>query len=100
MGLNLKRRNGHWQMKVYFEELYITKDKEWTQTYNVSDTIKLLATRKVTELSVGEEGKDVLIWIDRAVVLSDFKSPKITIHTMNPELRKELQTLIRNIETR
>lgn len=84
-------------MKVYLDDLRIAPDG-WVRAYWPEEVIELLKTGQVDEISLdhdlgdaintpreGKErtGYDVLLWIERAIVLEDFKPPVIHIHTAN-----------------
>jgi hypothetical protein len=77
-------------MKVYLDDERITPDG-WVRTYTVNDTIDLLKTGQVTELSVDndlgdgmEEGHKVLLWLEEQVVINKFVPPQVIIaHSSN-----------------
>lgn len=93
-------------MKVYLDDERNTPEG-WTRTYTVAETIKLLETGEVEELSLDNdlgysnletmeyhpEGFNVLLWLEEKVHNEpDFEVPIIYIHTANasraPMMRK------------
>lgn len=90
-------------MKVYLDDCR-NPPIGWTLTTNVDDTIKLLQTGKVIEISldhdlgeVTETGYDVLKWIEREVFTKGFESPQIHIHTSNPSAKIKMELARRSI---
>lgn len=78
----------------------------WTQVRWPDEAIKLLETGEVTELSLDHDlgddeigtGYTVLLWIEKAVVLSSFTPPAITIHTANASARQKMILALKSIE--
>jgi len=81
--------------------------ENFVRTYNVQQTIDLLKTKRVQILSLDhdlgfeddeETGYDVLLWIEREVVMHDFKPPKlIQIHSANSGARKKMNQAVEQI---
>ncbi len=85
-------------MKVYLDDVRVAPDG-WVRTWWPEEVIALLKTGDVTEISLDHDlgdhfdrpasvkkertGYDVLLWIERAVILEGFKPPVIHIHTAN-----------------
>lgn len=77
-------------MKVFLDDERPTP-KGWTRTHTVEETIDLLKTGDVTDLSLDNdlgqglrEGYEVLDWVEEAVVLEDFKPPeRMSVHSAN-----------------
>ncbi len=93
-------------MKVYLDD-YREAPEGWIRTYTVTETIELLKSGTVTELSLDHDlgiesetgtGYDVLLWIEREVATTDFNPPLIHIHTANSAAAIKMRLAIRNIE--
>jgi hypothetical protein len=76
--------------------------------YWPDEAIALLKTNTVADLSLDHDlgddlrgtGYDVLLWIEEAVALADFKPPRITIHSANPAARLRMDAAVRSINAR
>ena len=85
-------------MKIYLDDERVTPDG-WHRTYTVRDTIALLETRTVIELSLDNDlgnnkpqGFTVLDWLEQMVYDdSTFPIPIVTIHSANPVRVKHMQ---------
>ena len=91
-------------MKVYLDDERPTPDG-WVRTYHPGETITLLETGEVTELSLDHDlgsgcgtGYDVVVWIEEAVALRGFVPPRIYVHTANPAARERMVAGVRAIE--
>ncbi len=93
-------------MKVWLDDT-VPAPRGWRRTYTAQQTIELLQTGKVTEISLdhdlGDEkvvgtGNTVLIWIEEQVVMNNFHPPLIDIHTKNAGARPKMELARRNIE--
>lgn len=91
-------------MRVYLDDERPTPDG-WTRTRYPDETIALLETGKVTELSLDHDlgsgcgtGYDVIVWIEEAVATRGFVPPRIALHTANPAARKRMAAGVRAIE--
>ena len=82
---------------------------EWTHTRWPDDTIALLQTGTVTDLSLDHDlgdfaserertGYDVVLWIEDQVKNHGFVPPKIECHSQNAAGRKRIRAAIRQIE--
>ena len=77
----------------------------WTRTFNVLQTIEMLKTRNVSELSLDndlgsddEEGYDVLTWLEEQIAEDvSFPLPLIHLHTANASRRQDMQRAIESI---
>jgi hypothetical protein len=78
-------------VKVFLDDIRPTPDG-WIRTYSVTETIDLLQTGQVTELSLDHDlgvesqvgtGYDVLLWIEEQVVTNKFRPPVMVIHSDN-----------------
>lgn len=85
-------------MKVFLDDER-QAPKGFTRTYTVAETIKLLETGEVTELSLdndlgkmdSQQGFEVMNWIEEKVHCTDFVPPaKIWIHTCNVRAAKTM----------
>lgn len=79
----------------------------WVRTYTPDETIELLKTGNVIELSLDhdlglpdpENGYKVLLWIEQAVVLEAFNPPeKIHVHSANSGARPKMLQAIETIK--
>ena len=103
--LNITMDCGGKMMKVYLDDERQTPEG-WTRTHTVAETIELLETGEVTELSLdndlGEnqlEGFRVLDWLEEQVYLHQtIQIPITTIHSANPVRVAHMQQTIRSIE--
>lgn len=85
-------------MKLFLDDVRIAPT-DWVQIRWPEDAIAVLKSGNVKEISLDHDlgddsrgtGYDVLKWIEEAVVTSDFKPPKIHIHTSNPAARKRME---------
>ena len=92
-------------MRVFLDDERTTPDG-WVRVYWPNEAIKLLETGMVAELSLDHDlgddergtGYDVVLWIEEAVALRDFKPPKITVHSANSSAREKMVAGIRTIE--
>ncbi len=91
-------------MKVFLDDERETPDG-WTRTRSVAETIGLLATGAVEELSLDHDlgddaagtGYDVLLWIERAVHERGFVPPRIAVHSANASARVKMELAIEAI---
>ncbi len=83
----------------------------WVRTYTPDETIAVLATGKVTELSLDYDlgldtpeaertGYTVLAWLEREIGEGrwQFPLPRFAIHSANPPGRLRMQRAIESIE--
>ncbi|MCU6499575.1 hypothetical protein LPN04_17410 [Rugamonas sp. A1-17] len=92
-------------MRVFLDDERATPDG-WVRVYWPSEAITLLETGAVDELSLDHDlgddergtGYDVVLWIEEAVALRGFRSPKITVHSANSSAREKMVAGIRTIE--
>jgi hypothetical protein len=91
-------------MKVYLDDERPTPEG-WTRTFWPDETIALLQTDLVTQLSLDHDlgddqrgtGYDVVLWIEEAVATSAFAPPHISVHSANSSARAKMQAGIANI---
>lgn len=92
-------------MKVFLDDERIAPDG-WVQVRWPDEVINLLQTGTVTHLSLDHDlgddqkgtGYDVLLWIEREVVLHKFVPPaKIEVHSANPAARERMFAAIKAI---
>ena len=90
-------------MKLYLDDERKAPDG-WWRSYTVDQTIKLLDSGVVKELSLDHDlgdpnstGYDVLLWIEAAVVEADFNPPTIFIHTANSSARVKMELAVAQI---
>ncbi len=92
-------------MKVYLDDERITPEG-WQRVYWPEEAIALLQGGLVTEISLDHDlgddehgtGYDVLLWIEEAVVSSNFKPPVMQVHSANSSARQKMQAAIAQIE--
>lgn len=93
-------------MRVYLDDQR-KPGGDWVVTQTVAETIKLLETRMVDELSLdhdlGEDdtvgtGYDVLLWLEQQVATKGFKPPAILkVHSANSAARPKMEQAIEQI---
>ena len=91
-------------MKVYLDDIRSTPDG-WVRTYSVDETIQLLKSGKVEELSLDNdlgggvrEGWEVMAWLEGEVVVNGLTPPhRFTFHTDNTVRRDYMKAAARNI---
>lgn len=92
-------------MKVYLDDERATPEG-WQRVYWPEEAIALLQGGQVTEISLDHDlgddahgtGYDVLLWIEEAVVSSNFKPPHMQVHSANSSARQKMQAAIVQIE--
>ncbi|CAG9183880.1 cyclic-phosphate processing receiver domain-containing protein [Cupriavidus respiraculi] len=78
----------------------------WTRTYWPDEAIRLLETGAVEEISLNHDlgndergtGYDVILWIERAVALTGFTAPRITVHSANAAAAERMRAGVMAIE--
>lgn len=93
-------------MKVYLDDERQTPEG-WVRAYWPQEVIDLLLTGQVTHLSLDHDlgevgdrartGYDVVLWIERAVVLEAFVPPEIFVHSANTSAALKMQAGIESI---
>lgn len=93
-------------MKVYLDDERKTP-QDWVRTYTVEETIELIKSGNVTDLSLdndlGEglkEGYKVLDWLEEQVYADPtFPVPQnISIHSANPVARARMDLILKSID--
>ena len=94
-------------MKVFLDDERITPDG-WVRTYTPQETIALLETCLVEELSLDHDlgddegigtGYDVVLWIEEQVFLNNFMAPpKISVHSANSSAKIKMLAGIESIQ--
>lgn len=92
-------------MKVFLDDERETPDG-WVRAFWPSEVVALLDTGAVEELSLDHDlgddqigtGYDVVLWIEEAVALRNFKPPRIAVHSANSSARDKMLAGIRSIE--
>lgn len=85
-------------MKVYLDDERATPDG-WVRVYWPDEAVSLLATGKVSELSLDHDlgddergtGYDVVLWIEEAVALRGFIPPLTRVHSANSSAREKME---------
>ena len=91
-------------MKVFLDDLR-TPPEGWTLVKWPDEAIALLKTGDVSIISLDHDlgddergtGNDVILWIEEAVVLGEFKPPIIKVHSANTSARNKMEAGIRSI---
>lgn len=91
-------------MKVYLDDVRETPEG-WERVYWPDEAIELLKTGAVTEISLDHDlgddargtGYDVLLWIERELVVSGFPPPKMRVHSANTAARLRMEQAIDTI---
>ena len=91
-------------MKVFLDDMR-PAPQGWTLVRWPEDVIRLLKTNEVTDLSLDHDlgddthgtGYDVILWIEKAVSIDNFKPPKITVHSANISARMKMESGIESI---
>ena len=94
-------------MKVFLDDERETPNG-WIRVYWPDEAISLLETGDVEEISLDHDlgddergtGYDVLLWIEEAVITSDFIPPKIKVHSANSSARHKMELGISNIASK
>ena len=93
------------KLKIYLDDLRI-EPKGWRRTYTVEETIELLKTRQVEELSLDndlgdglQEGFRVLDFLEE-VIFNDptFPIPKMNVHSSNEGRAPSMRKIIKKLE--
>ncbi len=92
-------------MKVYMDDERETPEG-WLRSYTVEETISLLETREVTDLSLDndlgeglQEGYKVLDWLEEIVYFDKtFPIPVVTVHSANASRVQYMQRALKAIE--
>lgn len=92
-------------MKVYLDDERVAPHG-WIQLRWPEDAITLLKTGEVIELSLDHDlgdddhgtGYDVVLWIEEAVAISEFRPPIIKVHSANSSARIKMEAGIKSIE--
>ena len=93
------------KLKVYLDDER-QAPPGWRQVRWPDEAIELLETGHVEELSLDHDlgddergtGYDVVTWIERAVVTTGFRPPRMKVHSANPSARQKMEAGIRAIE--
>lgn len=88
-------------MKVFLDDERATPDG-WVRTFWPDQTIELLKTGNVTELSLDHDlgdddrgtGYSVLLWIEEQVALNGMQPPIIRIHSANSSARLKMEAAV------
>jgi len=91
-------------MKVYLDDVRVAPPG-WIQTRWPEDTIELLKTGQVKELSLDHDlgddehgtGYDVLLWLEEQVALHGFQPPTLYIHSANTSAEIRMRAAIVSI---
>ena len=84
-------------ISVYLDDERPTP-KGWVRVHWPDEAIALLETGQVQEISLDHDlgndqrgtGYDVILWIEEAVAMRSFKSPKIMVHSANASARQKM----------
>ncbi|RQR65674.1 hypothetical protein DIE18_04280 [Burkholderia sp. Bp9125] len=92
-------------MKVYLDDERPTP-KGWVRVYWPDEAIRVLETGNVEEISLDHDlgddergtGYDVILWIEEAVALRNFRPPRITVHSANSSAADKMRAGVLSIE--
>ncbi|QEZ47980.1 cyclic-phosphate processing receiver domain-containing protein [Cupriavidus oxalaticus] len=92
-------------MKVFLDDERPTPEG-WCRVYWPDEAIRLLKTGAVEEISLDHDlgddtrgtGYDVILWIEEAVALRGFKTPRIIVHSANSSAVDKMQAGVLAIE--
>lgn len=92
-------------MKVYLDDEREAPEG-WIQTRWPDETIELLKTGEVTELSLDHDlgddergtGYDVVLWVEEQVATEGFEPPAMNVHSANSSARIKMEAGIAAIE--
>ncbi len=93
-------------MKLFLDDIR-EAPKGWIKVRWPDEAIGLLKTGKVTEISLDHDlgndkkgtGYDVILWIEKSVVLNNFKPPIILIHSSNISAKIKMLAAIEKINS-
>lgn len=93
------------KLKVYLDDERPTPSG-WTRVYWPDEAIALLKTGCVSEISLdhdlGEDergtGYDVVLWIEKAVIVDGFAPPIMHVHSANASAKQKMLAGIANIK--
>lgn len=91
-------------MKVFLDDERPTPPG-WIGVRWPDEAIRLLETRRVTELSLDHDlgddargtGYTVLLWVEEAVAVRGYVPPAITVHTANAAARQKMVLCVQSI---
>lgn len=92
-------------MKVYLDDERPTPEG-WLRVYCPDEAIRMLETGNVEEISLDHDlgddergtGYDVILWIEEAVALRNFRPPRITVHSANSSAADKMRAGVLSIE--
>jgi hypothetical protein len=93
-------------MRVFLDDERATPEG-WVRVYWPDEAITLLQSGTVIEISLDHDlgddargtGYDVVLWIEEAVALRDFKPPLMHVHSANSSARLKMLAGIQAIAT-
>ena len=93
-------------MKIYLDDMR-QAPIGWTLVKTAQEALIALSTEKVTHISLDHDlgddesgtGYDVILWIEREVIINGFVPPGIKIHTANISARKKMEMGLKSIIT-
>ncbi|WP_165311351.1 cyclic-phosphate processing receiver domain-containing protein [Vibrio ziniensis] len=85
-------------MKVYLDDERTTPEG-WVRAYWPNEVISMLTDGKVTEISLDHDlgddrkgtGYDVILWIEKQMVLNNFEPPRLKVHSANISARRKME---------
>lgn len=95
-------------MKVYLDDEREAPEG-WDRVKTPSQAIELLKSGGIDEISLDHDlgddekigtGYDVLVWIERQVIVHGYIPPVIHIHTANPSARIKMELALESINKR
>ncbi|TNH75087.1 hypothetical protein CF141_10765 [Aeromonas hydrophila] len=92
-------------MKLYLDDERETPEG-WVRIFWPDEAIKWLKTGKVSEISLDHDlgndrrgtGYDVILWIEKEVIIHGFIPPRIKVHSANSSARHKMELGVAIIE--
>lgn len=92
-------------MKIFLDDERVTPEG-WVRVYWPDEAIALLEAGGVVEISLDHDlgndargtGYDVILWIEEAVAMRNFRPPVIRVHSANSSARAKMLAGVESIE--
>lgn len=93
-------------MKLFIDDWRNPPDDTWIVARDYDEAIKCLETGLISEISfdhdlgIGKSGYDIVCWIEMKLFTHEWSFvPKMSVHSMNPVGRKNIEMVINAITT-
>lgn len=93
-------------MKLFIDDIRMPPDDSWVVARNYDEAIRILDTGIVSEISFDHDlgnslektGYNIVCWIEMKLFTGEWAFvPKMSVHSMNPVGRRNIQTVIDQI---